>query len=162
MIVSLPWPDNRLSPNARTHWAVLAKVKKIARADANTLATIAVPLKDKRAIAAIEGRIPIEIRFYPPDARHRDDDNAVASFKAARDGLADALGVDDRRFLPTYYFMDPEKPGRVEVVIPGNAGENTFCSGAANRDDLSKKTARAEVCTSRPSLIDNASKERRT
>ncbi len=117
MIVSLPWPDKRLSPNARTHWAALAKVKKLARADAHRLATIAIPLRDKRAIAAVEGRIPIVVRFYPPDARLRDDDNAIASFKAARDGLADALGIDDRRFLPTYQFMEPEKPGRVEVEM---------------------------------------------
>ena len=116
-MVTLPWPDKRLSPNARTHWAVLAKVKKLARADANTLTTIAIPLKDKRVIAAGEDRIPMVVRFYPPDARLRDDDNAVSSFKAARDGIADALGVDDRRFLPTYQFMAPEKPGHVEVIL---------------------------------------------
>jgi len=160
MIVTLPYPDRRLSPNARTHWAVLAKVKKLARADANTLATIAIPLKDKRAIAATEGRIPIEIRFYPPDGRHRDDDNAVGSFKAARDGLADALGVDDRRFLPTYRFMDPEKPGRVEVVIPGNAGENTFCSGSSAYVNVQERTARTETCDPRSSLNINAEMER--
>ncbi len=116
-MIVLPWPDKRLSPNARTHWAVLAKVKKQARADAHTLTTVALSLKVKKAIAAGEGRIPIVVRFCPPDARHRDDDNAIASFKAARDGIADALGIDDRRFLPTYQFMEPEKPGRVEVVI---------------------------------------------
>jgi len=116
-MIVLPWPDPRLSPNARTHWAVLAKVKKLARKDACTLATVAMPLKDKRAIAAGEGRIPITVKFYPPDARLRDDDNAIASFKAARDGIADALGVDDRRFLPIYQFMAPDKPGRVEVIL---------------------------------------------
>ena len=98
----------------------MAAIKKKARADACILATVAMSLKAKRAIAAIEGRIPIEVRFYPPDNRHRDDDNMIASFKAARDGIADALGVDDRRFRPVYKFMDPEKPGRVEVDICSN------------------------------------------
>lgn len=116
-MIVLPWPDKRLSPNARQHWAVLAKVKKQARADAHILATVALSLKDKRAIAAGNGKIPIEVRFYPPDNRHRDDDNAIASFKAARDGIADSIGVDDRRFRPVYRFMDTDKPGRVEVEI---------------------------------------------
>ena len=116
-MIVLPWPDKRLSPNARQHWAVLAKVKKQARADAHILATVALSLKDKRAIAAGSGKIPIEVRFYPPDNRHRDDDNAIASFKAARDGIADSIGVDDKRFQPVYRFMEPDKPGRVEVEI---------------------------------------------
>lgn len=116
-MIVLPWPDKRLSPNARQHWAVLAKVKKQARADAHILATVAIPLAVKRAIAAGDGKIPIEVRFYPPDKRHRDDDNAIASFKAARDGIADSIGVDDRRFQPVYRFMDTSPPGRVEVEI---------------------------------------------
>ena len=30
---------------------------------------------------------------------------------------ADALGVNDKRFVPHFYFCAPEKPGRVEVRI---------------------------------------------
>lgn len=99
------------------HFRALAAVKKQARADAHILATVAIPLSAKRTIAAGDGKIPIEVRFYPPDARHRDDDNMIASFKAARDGIADAIGVDDRRFRPVYQFMGPEKPGRIEVYL---------------------------------------------
>ena len=117
MIITLPYPDKRLNPNKRLHFRIVAPVKKQARADAHILATVALSLKDKRAIAAGGGKIPIEVRFYPPDNRHRDDDNAIASFKAARDGIADSIGVDDRRFQPVYRFMDPDKPGRVEVEI---------------------------------------------
>jgi crossover junction endodeoxyribonuclease RusA len=116
-MIVLPWPDKGLSPNARLHWSKLAANKKQARHDAHILATMALSLKQRRDIAAREGRIDIVIRFYPPDARLRDDDNMVASFKAARDGIADALGVDDRRFRPIYQFMDPEKPGRIEVYL---------------------------------------------
>ena len=117
MIITLPYPDKRLNPNKRLHFRVVAPVKKQARADAHILATVALSLKDKRAIAAGSGKIPIEVRFYPPDNRHRDDDNAIASFKAARDGIADSIGVDDKRFQPVYRFMDPSPPGRVEVEI---------------------------------------------
>jgi hypothetical protein len=30
----LPWPDKKMSPNAREHWAALARVKKAAKRDA--------------------------------------------------------------------------------------------------------------------------------
>lgn len=119
-MIVLPWPDRRLSPNARMHWAHLAKVKKQARHDARILTTLALSLKQKREIAAIDGKILMTVTFYPPDARHRDDDNMIASFKAARDGIAEALGVDDKRFRPIYKFEDPSKPGRIEVTICSN------------------------------------------
>jgi hypothetical protein len=32
--IALPWPDPRLSPNARVHFMALARVKKSARHDA--------------------------------------------------------------------------------------------------------------------------------
>ena len=62
------------------------------------------------------GKIPIEITFYPPDRRHRDADNMVASIKAGLDGLADALKVNDRQFLPTFKFSDEIK-GMVKVQL---------------------------------------------
>lgn len=116
-MIVLPWPNKGLSPNARLHWSKLAANKKQARHEAHILATMAMPLRLRRDIAAREGKIDIVIRFYPPDARLRDDDNMIASFKAARDGIADALGVDDRRFRPLYQIMDPDKPGRIEVYL---------------------------------------------
>jgi len=33
------------------------------------------------------------------------------------DGIADALGVNDSRFVPHYHFCDPTKPGRIEIRI---------------------------------------------
>jgi crossover junction endodeoxyribonuclease RusA len=62
------------------------------------------------------GKIPIEITFYPPDKRHRDADNMVASIKAGLDGIADALKVNDRQFLPTFVFTDEVK-GMVSVRL---------------------------------------------
>jgi crossover junction endodeoxyribonuclease RusA len=37
--------------------------------------------------------------------------------KAYWDGIADALKVNDRRFLPSYHFAEPTKQARVVVVI---------------------------------------------
>lgn len=117
--ITLPWPDKRLSPNARLHWRQKSEAVKRARWDASyaLLEAAGGSLSAIRATMADEGRIPIIFRFYPPDRRLRDDDNAIASIKAARDGLADALGVNDRRFQATYEFSEPQKPGRVEVEI---------------------------------------------
>lgn len=140
MLIILPWPDRRLSPNAkrRTHWRVYQPVTKKARADA-ALAVLEAA-KGRIAIArwelAGESPIPITVRFYPPDRRHRDDDGMVGSFKALRDGIADALEVNDRRFRPHYIFEEADKPGRIEVEIDGlddwRPVEKFIRSGAAD------------------------------
>ncbi|WP_447590127.1 hypothetical protein [Aquipseudomonas campi] len=64
----------------------------------------------------------LEVEFIPPDARRRDDDNCLAAFKSGRDGLADALGIDDNRFV-TQIRMSSEtiKGGAVRVAIYGEA-----------------------------------------
>jgi Holliday junction resolvase RusA-like endonuclease len=119
MKIVLPWPDRRLSPNARVHWRVKHAVKAPAR-EAGKYATfeaVAGGMREARAALAGNDPIPVKITFYPPDKRHRDDDNMIGSFKSARDGIAEALGVNDRRFRPHYFFADPEPPGRVEVKL---------------------------------------------
>ena len=69
-----------------------------------------------KVIAPVDGKIPLTITFYPPDKRHRDADNMVASIKAGLDGVADALKVNDRRFLPTFVFSEEIK-GMVTVQL---------------------------------------------
>ena len=67
------------------------------------------------------GDIHLWIDFCPPDRRHRDDDNIIAAFKAGRDGLADALGVDDKRFrIHSWVKSDPVRGGMVKIrLTPG-------------------------------------------
>lgn len=117
--IVLPWPHSKLKPNGgHGHWAERARYKAVAREEARLLTFDA--MQKHLATSAHfqgEGRLGMAITFYPPDKRRRDDDNMIASFKAARDGIADALGVDDRRFRPHYFFEDAAKPGRVEVEI---------------------------------------------
>ena len=118
VIITLPWPDKRLSPNARVHWRAKVGPKQSARIRSGWSAVAAKGFYSaKDALKAGDGPIPIEVRFYPPDRRHRDDDNMIGSFKSHRDGIADALEVDDRRFRPVYIFAEPEKPGRIEVTL---------------------------------------------
>ena len=64
------------------------------------------------------GDIHLTIRFYPPNKRG-DRTNFPNRCKPLLDGLADAWGVNDARFIPHFEFHAPEAPGRVEIeVIP--------------------------------------------
>lgn len=118
MMIVLPWPDKRLSPNACIHWRAKVGPRQAARIAAGWAAVSAQGFHDVRArLSADDSTIPVVVTFYPPDARHRDDDNMIGALKSYRDGIADALGVNDRRFRPEYRFADPAKPGRVEVSL---------------------------------------------
>jgi crossover junction endodeoxyribonuclease RusA len=61
-------------------------------------------------------KLALWLDFYPPDRRHRDDDNMIASFKAGRDGLALALGIDDKRFR-TFPYVQDKIGGYIKVRI---------------------------------------------
>lgn len=118
MRVVLPWPDKGLNPNARLHWAPKAKLKATAR-DYARIATYEAMQRYLATQAHYEGehKLGVTVTFYPPDNRRRDDDNMVGSFKAYRDGIADALGVDDRRFQPHYFFEAAQAPGSIVVEV---------------------------------------------
>jgi crossover junction endodeoxyribonuclease RusA len=92
--VTLPWPPKELNPNKRLHWTVKSKAAKGYRHACYILAIQA----GAKAGIPWDGDIHVWIDFYPPDRRHRDDDNMIAAFKSVRDGLAEALGVNDKRF----------------------------------------------------------------
>jgi hypothetical protein len=109
-MIVLPFPPASLSGHHNEHWRKLQPVKKKHRAWAH-----AATLAAKPAVPA-DGDIAIRVRLVPPD-RRGDRTNYPNRMKPYFDGIADALGVNDRRFLPTYEFADPEKPGRVEVVV---------------------------------------------
>ena len=108
--VYLPWPPKELSPNATIHWAKKSKFKKSYRQTCWALAL------EAKLEAPSDSKIKLEITFYPPDKRHRDADNMVASIKSGLDGLADALRVNDRCFLPTFIFTEEIK-GMVKIEI---------------------------------------------
>ena len=72
------------------------------------------------------------LAFHFRTSAHRDDDNADACCKSYRDGMAAALGINDRHFKKlalSTHATDPRCP-RVEVtlwnagaVTPGEKGE---------------------------------------
>lgn len=69
-----------------------------------------------------EGRLHLWMDFYAPDRRRRDDDGLLASMKAARDGIADALAIDDARFVSHPMIRDEVcRGGKVVVRLTGGA-----------------------------------------
>lgn len=91
-MLTMPWPQTVLSPNARAHWTQVAKAKKSLRAAWAWEAT-------KQGAKRIQAEsLAVRLTFFPPDRRPRDLDNMLAACKAGLDGLADVLGVDDRNW----------------------------------------------------------------
>jgi crossover junction endodeoxyribonuclease RusA len=110
VMIELPFPPASLSGHNSGHWhaksATVAKHRRWAM-----LATLAA----KPAVPA-EGDIRISLAFYPPD-RRGDRTNFANRAKPLIDGIADALKVNDRRFLPTYHYAEPCNPAKVVVCI---------------------------------------------
>lgn len=113
--IEFPWPPKELSPNFRGHWAPISRAKRSYRGCARVLT--------RNALLRAEGfdnfaELRIAYEFCPPTAGAYDRDNMAARMKAATDGIADALGVNDRGF----HFAPPMigakvKGGVVRVTI---------------------------------------------
>jgi crossover junction endodeoxyribonuclease RusA len=113
MKIRLPYPPAKLSPNKRLHWAQRAAIVGVYRRECRILSRH-FHVAD---IGLTRRPLPVKITFHPPDRRRRDRDNAIAAFKAGADGVADAIGVDDADWSPTYEVGEPVKGGCVIVEI---------------------------------------------
>lgn len=108
--IELPWPPNELSGHHNVHWRVLQPIKKKYREWARLAAM------EARPVVPASGDIRVSATFYPPDLR-TDRVNMPTRLKPYWDGIADALKVNDRRFLPTYHYAEPVKNACVVVTI---------------------------------------------
>ena len=116
LTIVLPWPDSGLSPNARKHWAAKGKVTRTARLEAYYLTRAAMG----KATDWKPSDIPVvETVLSPPDNRRRDLDNMIAAGKAARDGIADAIGVDDSLWQLRFRRGEAVRGGKVTITISG-------------------------------------------
>ncbi len=94
-VIILPWPPRALSPNARVHWSRKAAATREYR---RVCAWQSVAQHVSPRLVQPGQRILLSTHFVPPSRRRYDRDNLIASIKAAFDGLADAMHVDDHRF----------------------------------------------------------------
>lgn len=112
MLIELPFPAASLAGHANGN----AKWKKIADTKSHRewarLATLAVG----RIELPDAGDVGISFTFTPAD-RRGDRLNFPNRIKPYADGIADALGINDARFLPSYHYTAPEKPGKVVIVV---------------------------------------------
>lgn len=150
MIITLPIPGRKLSPNSRTHPIQKSTITRRHRQAAffATLAALGVRNSPKRLLLKDRGIFGIRhakpltnadyrkisallhpaqppafrtytLAFHHPHRRNRDDDNAAASCKAYRDGIADALRIDDNTLTMATtpaMLIDPAKP-RLEIAL---------------------------------------------
>lgn len=121
--ITCPWPPRELSPNARCHWHKKARVAKRYRIACHLHALhdtsgAVEALSALRERVEAGGKLHLFIDFIQPDRRARDDDNVFAAFKSGRDGIAQALGIDDRHFR-MHPFMSDEvvQGGAVRVRL---------------------------------------------
>jgi len=111
--ITLPWPDKGLSPNARKHRMRVAALRKRQRSECF--------VETRRQVGTPRLRPDAEflvlLTFCPSDRRARDRDNLGASMKSALDGVADALGVNDRQFVQIAYRMAKDVAREACVVV---------------------------------------------
>lgn len=119
--VSFPWPSPKVFPNYKRshHWRTYRDQEKREREDGAGITLEALGPAHRAAVRALIGFLRLRVTFTPPDRRKRDDDGCIGAFKHYRDGMADALGVDDARFRCEYVFAEPSKPGSVLVEFLG-------------------------------------------
>lgn len=110
-LLRLSWPVPSLWQNRRAHWAERAKAIKDYRTEAWAEA-------GNHGVQTMPGAI-LEFTFAPPNRIRRDIQNMPATMKSAIDGIADAMGCDDRLFRPRFpdQFADPVKGGAVLIHI---------------------------------------------
>lgn len=110
MTLVMPWPASDLSPNARVHWAVLARAKKKYREECGWQA------RSQGARRMSADRLDVTFTFFPPRRGRLDLDNCIARMKSGIDGIADVLGVDDSRWRMTFEMAE-QVGGMVKVTI---------------------------------------------
>jgi hypothetical protein len=115
--ITLPWPSADLSPNGGVaRWNAI-KAKKSAKDYAFKMALSLMP-----PLGIIKGSwrgpITVQYTFHPSIDRARDDDNFISRMKSARDGVALALGVNDKHFttLPVI-FGAKKRPACVVMTL---------------------------------------------
>lgn len=109
-LIELPFPPASLSGHNTGHWRSKSGVVKKHREWAR-LATLAA-----HPTVPTTGDIRLSVTFYPPN-RRGDRINFPNRCKPLFDGIADALGVNDARFLPAYHFAEPVAVGKVVIAI---------------------------------------------
>lgn len=114
--LTLPFPPKELSPNARLHWASKEKYRKVQNEYGYYEA---LPYHNRLGMEYVS----LCLTFFPATRRCFDLDGLLSRMKAALDGVAKGLGINDKQFRPIK--LDIGEPDRecphVDVTIGGVA-----------------------------------------
>lgn len=117
-VIVLPFPHSALAGHNAGAWRGKSTIV------ANHRLWAANATREAKSAAPADGDIAMRVRFYPANKRG-DRINFPIRMKPYFDGIADALKVNDSRFLPTFEFCEPDKHHpRVEVVLSTTNSEN--------------------------------------
>ena len=105
-MIILGFPPSELNPNARLHWAKKSRIAKKYRNECRIKTIVCLNAFYRAILQAHTGRFQFNVIFYKKNNRKQDDDNIFSAFKSGRDGIADALNIDDNRFKSAYTVSD--------------------------------------------------------
>ena len=101
--------------NQRGHWRKWAGVWKAQRTAAFEHTVTALMTHEAH-------ELPLVVTLTRVSARYLDDDNLATAFKSTRDGIADALGLDDRDpRIRWEYAQEKGKPPYMRIQIERDA-----------------------------------------
>ena len=108
------WPPRELSPNARVHWAKLAKAKRSYKDECGW--TIRLCGKNPMCTPHLKPPVTAQVTFVC-DARRRDPDNHLAMLKPMWDALVEmGVLVDDSH--DKLKILDPKwERGKKKVLV---------------------------------------------
>lgn len=113
--IELGWPADPLWPNKSAHRYAEARSRKAAKREAYYATRLMMP----HDWAPSGDKVSVHlIAHCKPTGPHPDKDNTVAAVKSHLDGIADAIGTNDRDFeAPTVAFADRCQHGKLIVRI---------------------------------------------
>lgn len=110
-MIVVGWPHKSLWPNGRSHWATKAREAKKLRTEAAWATKAA-------SVRIGDSPIPLHITVHPKAKGPAPDrDNCVSAAKHAIDGIADALGINDRHFAAPTVTISPERTGQFILSV---------------------------------------------
>ena len=109
--IELPWPPAG-GQNARLHWRSRAHSARHYR-QVGAIAALG-----RRPPTSWPKKLCLSLVFSPPDRRRYDLDNLIGKVKSGIDGVCDAIGIDDARFVMLCATLaDPVRGGAVTLRI---------------------------------------------
>jgi crossover junction endodeoxyribonuclease RusA len=118
--IDIGWPVKALWPNGRAHHQVKARATKAMREQASLLTRATF-------VGGVAPELPLPVPVtifcrYKNESHRPDEDNVVGACKAALDGMATRLGINDRHFeSPRVRFLKDSKCRRTLVIQLGRA-----------------------------------------